>query len=447
MKLYTLSFFLVTILVCHLATHTLHGQNELGNNKLRLYLDKDGDRDRWLQFSSFVQLWGRVTENNPGTTVNGIPEAVTSDISIRRFRLGLGAQPVKNVYAFFQLGVNNLNYLSPRGTSIDLLDAYVQYEFSPFIAFGGGKSFWNGLSRYTSPSTSKLMGFDLNFVASPTLDSTDDLIRRLSMYAKGKVGAIDYRFVVAKPLSVQNSSAFNPEPLEGIAGFTDNRPHLQFSGYAKYEFWEPESNLSPAQVGTYLGAKKVLSLGAGFTLQQEALWSLAEGRERYHDMKLFALDVFMDLPVFKERKMALTGYLGYFNFDFGPNYIRLLGANNPTNGVLAEQGSFNGRGNSFPISGTGNSTFAQLGFLCAPMGKTKNMGQLQPYLTAQYSSFERLETPMFYYDLGLNWFLNGHLSKLTLNAANRPIFYQRAEGLSSEERKWMFVLQYQFRID
>ncbi|WP_437371065.1 porin [Maribacter litoralis] len=438
---------LTSILLSSFWVPALHAQNQMGNKKLRFYLAGENDKDRWLQFSTFIQFWGRVTENNPGTTVNGVPQEFTSDISIRRFRLGLGAQPVKKLYTFFQLGVNNLNYLSPRGTSVDLLDAYVQYELSPFIALGGGKSFWNGLSRFTSPSTSKLMGYDLNFVASPTLGSTDDLIRRLSMYAKGKVGAIDYRFVVTKPLSAQNSSAFDAEPVEGIARFTDNRPNLQFSGYAKYEFWEPERNLSPAQVGTYLGSKKVFNLGAGFTYQKDALWSLDEGQEGYHDMKLFALDVFMDLPLQTGRRTALTGYVGYFNFDFGPDYIRLLGANNPTNGVAAEEGSFNGKGNTFPISGTGSSLFAQLGYLFAPMGKVSRQGQLQPYITGQYSNFERFASPMFYYDLGMNWYLNGHLSKLTLNAENRPIFYNRTDGLSSGGRKWMFVLQYQFRID
>jgi hypothetical protein len=445
MKECTHTLLVVSLILVIFPTMKGFSQNEFGNSNLRLYLDEH--KEHWLQFSSFVQLWSRVTENNPGTTVNDEPETVTSDISIRRFRLGLAAKPADNMYIFFQLGVNNLNYLSPRGTSIDLLDAYVQYELSPYIALGGGKSFWNGLSRFTSPSTSKLMGYDLNLVASPTLDSTDDLIRRLSIYAKGKIGPIDYRFIVAKPLSVQNSSAFNPEPIEGIASFIDKRPNTQFSGYAKYEFWESESNLSPANVGTYLGTKKVLNLGIGFTHQTDALWSLEQGKESYHNMSLFAIDAFIDLPINKDKKTALTSYLSFFDFDFGPNYIRLIGANNPANGVNADEGSFNGRGNTFPISGTGTSTFAQIGFLFESMGKNNNHGQLQPYLAAQYSNFDRFENPMFYYDIGVNWYLNGHASKFTINAENRPIFQNTGTGIRSDDRKWMFVLQYQFRID
>lgn len=424
---------------------SLSAQNALGNKPLRVYWGDD--KTQWLQFSSYIQLWGRVNQNNPGSTVNDKLQTVTTDISIRRFRLGLSAAPWEKTYVSFQLGVNNLNYLSPRGTSVDLLDAYVQYDFSKYLGVGGGKSAWNGLSRFTSPSSSKLMGYDLNFVALPTLDSTDDLIRKLSLYVKGKIGAIDYRLVLAKPLSVQNSRSFNPEPVEDLAQFTDNQPNLQYSGYLKYEFWEPESNMTPFHTGTYLGKKKILNLGVGFTLQADALWSLQNGEKRYHDMKLFATDVFLDVPLDSDKKRAVTAYLGYFNFNFGTNYIRLLGANNPANGVRPELASFNGRGNTFPVSGTGEAVSGQLGFLFPPMGIERNMGRLQPYILGQYSDFDALAEPIFQYDLGINWYFNEHLSKLTFNAQQRPILFDLDDGIKTNNRKWMFVLQYQIRLD
>ena len=291
------------------------------------------------------------------------------------------------------------------------------------------------------------MGYDLNFVALPTLDSTDDLIRKLSLYVKGKIGAIDYRLVLAKPLSVQNSRSFNPEPVEDLAQFTDNQPNLQYSGYLKYEFWEPESNMTPFHTGTYLGKKKILNLGVGFTLQADALWSLQNGEKRYHDMKLFATDVFLDVPLDSDKKRAVTAYLGYFNFNFGTNYIRLLGANNPANGVRPELASFNGRGNTFPVSGTGEAVSGQLGFLFPTMGIERNMGRLQPYILGQYSDFDALAEPIFQYDLGINWYFNEHLSKLTFNAQQRPILFDLDDGIKTNNRKWMFVLQYQIRLD
>jgi hypothetical protein len=64
--------------------------------------------------------------------------------------------------------------------------------------------------------------------------------------------------------------------------------------------------------------------------------SLQNGEEEYYDFK-GQLELFYDAI---DRK-AITSYLGYFDTDFGPNYIRNLGANDYTSGGT----SFNGSGN------------------------------------------------------------------------------------------------------
>jgi hypothetical protein len=221
----------------------------------------------------------------------------------------------------------------------------------------------------------------------------------------------------------------------------------QTTSYLKYEFWEPESNKSPFHVGTYHGAKKVLNLGAGFLFQPDALWSLDQSDTTFHNMELFAIDLFMDLPINKLKNTALTLYSAYFNYDFGPNYIRPLGANNPANGVDPDEASFNRTGNTFPVLGTGTSLFNQVGYLLPKMGNVKNLGQLQPYFTIQYSEFDRLDDPMVFYDLGISWLLNGHLSKFTFNVQNRPIYFEEDDMITVKERKLMFVLQYEVRLE
>jgi len=411
--------------------------------RLKFYIDED--KSNWIALHTFAQFWGRVNDNNPGSLVNDQAADVTSDISIRRFRLGLSAVPFDNTFFYFQLGANNINYLSRRGTSADILDVYISYQFSRAFSIGTGKSAWNGLSRYTSPSASKSMTGDINFLALPTLDSTDDLIRKLSLFVKGKISKLDYRLVLIKPFSVTNSRSFEPEPSENRAKFTDNRRNYQFTGYFKYELWEEESNLSPFQVGTYLGSKRVFNLGAGFTYQKDALWSLDNSEEVYHDMKLFSVDAFIDLPLNAEKNSAITSYLGFFNYDFGPNYISNLGVNNSANGLDENLASFNGLGNAFTVSGTGIGLVGQFGYLLPKMGK--KMTQFQPYFAGQYSDFDALSESIFQYDLGVNWFLKGHQSKLTFNAQNRPILFQNGSEIKAEDRKWMLVLQYQFRLD
>ncbi|MCG8321473.1 MAG: hypothetical protein MI921_18360 [Cytophagales bacterium] len=444
-SLTTVQLLVFLLLLEGVGASMLRAQNSVTNKPLIIHLNEK--KTRWIRFSSYIQLWSRINQNNPGTTVFGEPQSVTSDISVRRFRFGLQGQPTDRLYLYFLLGVNNLNYLSPRGTSLDLLDAYAEYSFGKHLSVGGGKSAWAGLSRYTSPSSSKHMSYDLPFVALPTLDATDDLIRKLSLHTKGKIGRIDYRFVLTKPFSVQNSRSFNPEPLEGISGFTDTRSSAQYAGYLKYEFWERESNKTSYQVGTYHGSKKVLNLGIGFNFQSDALWSRRQGDTVFHDMHLTAVDFFMDLPLNSSKKTAMTLYAAFFRYDFGPDYIRQIGANNPANGVNTGLGSFNGRGNTFPISGTGNSGLFQAGYLLPPVGKSNDRGQLQPYATFQLSGLERLADPMIYYDLGINWLFQGHTSRLTLNFQNRPVFDDRSDGLRVEDRRLMVVMQYQVRIE
>ena len=80
------------------------------------------------------------------------------------------------------------------------------------------------------------------------------------------------------------------------------------------------------------------------------------------------------------------------------------------------------------------------------MGNSKDLGQIQTYFTIQHSDLERLSDPMVFYDIGLSWLLNGHLSKFTFNMQNRPIYFDTAEGLTVEDRKLMFVLQYEVRL-
>lgn len=421
------------------------GENPFGNKPLKWSLNEKNTR--WIGLHTYLQLWARVNENNPGSIISEEIQNTTTDISIRRFRLAVQSQITEKLFAYTQLGINNLNYLSPRGTSLDLLDAYIEYDLFPQLSIGAGKTAWTGLSRYSAPNTSKLLSYDLLFLALPTNDETNDLIRKLSLYTKGKLGKLDYRLVVSKPFSARNSEDFDETPQEHIAKFTDQGSGGSYSGYVKWEFKDRESNKIPFSDGTYLGKKSVLNVGAGIEYQPDALWYLENGEVTFSDMKLWAIDFFLDQPINPKKNTVLTFYTGYFNYDFGPNYLKNIGANNPATSLDPIESSFNGPGNAFPAVGTGDSFFVQAGYLFSYMGKPDKKSQLQSYFSIQYSDFEQLEDPMIYYDLGLNWLFNGHLSKLSLNFQNRPVFTETINGIEFDDRKWMAILQYIIRLE
>lgn len=162
-------------------------------------------------------------------------------------------------------------------------------------------------------------------------------------------------------------------------------------------------------------------------------------------MLLLGADVFLDLPLNKEKGNALTSYLAFNYFDLGPNYVRNVGVMNPATGVNSS-GTFNGSGNGFPAVGTGSTIYFQIGYLMKKelIGKST----FQFYGATQISDFERSIDYMLMYEFGFNWLTNGtHNSKVSLNYQDRPVFNSDVLGnLSQTTRKGMFVLQYQVMI-
>jgi hypothetical protein len=92
-----------------------------------------------------------------------------------------------------------------------------------------------------------------------------------------------------------------------------------------------------------------------------------------------------DAPIDTERDV--TSYLGYFDTDFGPNYIRNLGANDYTSGGT----SFNGSGNDFPMMGTGNTVFFNWVTCSKKFFRKRSIKQDFNLIAIQYSDFEGLE--------------------------------------------------------
>jgi hypothetical protein len=197
--------------------------------------------------------------------------------------------------------------------------------------------------------------------------------------------------------------------------------------------------------GTYLGQKRVLNLGAGFEYEQDRTAHLEQGEPVFNDLELWAIDVFLDLPI-DPGNTAVTTYAAFYNYDYGPNLVRNIGANNPASGVDPDEASFNGAGNAYPLVGTGKTFYIQAGFLFPPMGNKGKLGQLQPFADYQSSDFDRLDDRVNAWNLGVNWYIHGQNSKLSLGFQSRPIFFETGTRIEADDRRSMIVLQDQFRL-
>jgi hypothetical protein len=419
---------------------------------LKVYLSDDSSR--YVKGTGLAQIWFRYNTSNPGTTIYGTPKSETVDVGLRRVRYQTMAQVSKNVFFYSQFGINSQNSLTARKTQLFFHDVTAEYDtYKGYLVLGGGLSGWNGTCRYSSSSVASILAMDLPVIEETTNDVSDQFVRRMGMYAKGKLGRFDYRLSAANPFPIQN--ALSPVPtlpaattVTNTAYYSAKAPEMNYQGYVMWQFLEKESNQLPYMNGSYLGKKRVFTIGSGFQYQKDAMAYRSDAVDtsvRYAPLQQVGLDMFLDYYLNKEQQTAVTAYAAFLNYNFGPNYIRNAGAMNPANGASGTAATFNGAGNAFPLIGTGQVIYAQAAYLFKK-DLLKKQGTLQPYVQAIYANYQKLKDPVLVYDIGINWIQMGQSSKVSLDYQSRPIFKANAAGDIVEvknARRGQVVLQYQ----
>lgn len=428
----------------------LYAQEASSSNmpkELTLNLSEDGTR--YLKWTFLNQVWLRYNDSNPGTTVLGEPFDETFDIGLRRTRIQFFGQLTDHVFFYTQFGQNNFNFLTQQQGNRklqaffhDALGEYKVWKGHDHLKIGAGLTITNGLSRFTQPSIGTIVSMDVPIFAQATVEQIDGFGRKLSVYARGQLGKLDYRIVLSDPFPITTTGQ-TPPPLGPAATFAHVKHHKQLQGFFMVNLFDKEPHTTPYMTGTYLGKKKIFNVEAGFISQKDALWSSPDDgvTTTFHAMNLWSIALFYDAPIDPDKGTALSAYTGYFNYDYGPDYLRYGGIMNPADGIV--NGPYSGsHGNSFPMFGTGNVVYAQLGYLIK-QGLLGEAGALMPYATLMSARFDRLRDPVNVTSIGLNWLVKGHGSKITLDYQIRPVFEAQGQELVKTSSKSQVVLQYQ----
>jgi len=427
---------------------------------LKLKLSEDGSK--YIRFIFWAQMWASYNQNNPGTlSVTGQPSSHTADIGIRRARVLAVAQVSPRFLIVSHFGINNqtfvnggvpgggvtgnpgqlpitvnpdtglgtLSTMSAKKPQIFFHDIYSEFKITDWLYSGMGLHYWNGISRFSSHSTLNFMAIDAPIFNWPNIELTDQFARQLGFFAKGQPGKFDFRLALNKPYAVGAGGRYDLATDRPIAANIVNE-NWSTQGYVAYQFLEKENNVLPFFVGTYLGEKKVFNIGAGWYQHAEATSSRnSSGQVQFHDQKLYGIDAFLDVPLSSSSKTALTSYAVWYNYDFGPNYLRNVGIMNVGFGSGTSQ---NGPGNAQPLIGTGSIFYTLHGFLL-PESILKEKGRLQPFVAATHKNFEYFQEGNWQYDLGVNYLINGHHAKITFQYSQRPIYQDfRKSGSAGE---------------
>ncbi len=428
----------------------LYAQTVPEKEALKFKINEDGTH--FFQFTILNQTWIRFNQNNPGSLVQNKAKENSFDIGLRRTRMQMFGQITDKVFIYFQFGQNNFNSQfnsnSNRKFASFFHDALCEYKVSKKnqLKIGGGLTIANGLSRFSQPSIGTIMTMDVPVFAQTTVDQTDEFSRKLSLYARGQIGKIDYRLVLSDPFPISSSGSTLPS-IASQSNFAQNGRNLQYQGYFIYQFFEHESHTTPYMTGTYLGKKKVFNLAFGGIYQKNAMWKKEENNDTTHqNMVHLSAESYLDIPINLENETAISAYLGYFNTNYGSNYLRYNGIMNPANGsnsINSISGQGPTFGNSLPMFGTGNVIYTQFGYLFSKK-IFKEKGRLMPYFSATLAKYKRLNNLFTNsFNLGINYFLLGHKSKITLDFQNRPTYFLKNNEIKTGKRLNSITLQYQ----
>lgn len=387
MKSKQLLFVLLAMFFC--STTMLKAQEQEVDHSykpLKLSLNEDGSK--YVRFIMWHQIWA--TTNNLS---NDSDFSVTPSIRRSRFLAFAQISPkflILTHWGLNGLTPNNLTSLGNNGNAPQLFlhDAWGEYKIADELYIGGGLHYWKGMTRLANQSTLNFMTMDQSrpFVHWHSLGNTDQFARHLGFYAKGTLGdKFQYRLAVNQRMNPNNAlrggTSYNGDTTVSMTGSGQGI----VEGYFEYQLWDKESNKLPYKVGTYMGKKKVLNIGAGFFTNPNGALNNVTGNDQ--NVMHFAGDVFLELPT---ENGALNAYASVMRFNYGEDFV--------------------GR-----WAGTGTNFYTHLGYYI-------KSAKLMPYVSYQMGNYDGLSEGAFAnlddnvqaLNIGANYYINGHFAKATL---------------------------------
>lgn len=332
----------------------------------------------WLAFTYEMQLFLQYRDQGTGPDRSDS----TTDIYFRRNRLGLRGQVTEKYGFLLQIehqGDRTIDDISVREDPIDrftVLDAYLRARFDNAFQLRAGL-YKDPLVREHNEACFFPLSVDRSlFIYTPLRRESRDFGALLwgNLYED----RIQYKLAAMKGLDRRDAPGSS----------------LRYTARVHLTFLEPE-NL-PIYFGTYLGKKKVLTVGAGFQYEPDAVFGNVAAGALPRDYQAWTSDIFFEYPV--ESVGTFTASAAFLEIDF--------------------EDAFRG-GDPDPfavgIHGEKNGWYAKGGYLLPGKvgpGNVQFFGRFEDWNFAELQGI--VDQEIEWYAFGLNYLLKGHDLRVTL---------------------------------
>ena len=307
-------------------------------------------------------------------------EDSTNEFNFRRNRIALLGAWGEKIGLYVQTEFREDNNIAPLdvsdGNSSDfqILDAQLRLTYNQQLQVRLGKFKYN-FSRENLEACEGPLTLDRSlFIRAPLVDEgTRD--KGVAVLGNLFDGIFQYR---ADVMNGRNDSASAP----------DSNPRFTLRGHISLG----DAETGYGYKGTYLGAKKVLTIGAAYQTEADIAYSDVTAKTGAVDYQAYTFDIFGELPL--EGMGTVTASAAYADYDLDEAY---KGAN-PDAGVTG-------------INGEKNGGYVKLAYMLPNL-------PLQFFARAEQWSFAQLKNvydqEITWYGGGLNYYFEGQKLKLTL---------------------------------
>jgi len=313
--------------------------------------------------------------------INGDKYEDLNDFMIRRAYMYLKGDVTQYVSFFTHLASDKIGMEKPTGGSLDnsgmglgsgvaWRDLWITLNLHEAFKIQMGRMYVPLTRNYGTTSTKCMLTADLPFLQGGSRGGIfyaqkvgrDD---GLTLWGNPFGGLLQYRFMIS----------------EGVEDDANPEDNLRFVGRLSLSLLEPET--SWFNKGTYLGKKKVLSLGFGMDSQDD----LTLGGSENQDNTVWTVDAFFDYPVGEGAVTVEAAYIDIDNCTQGkPNFYHDLEASNDA-----------------------ENWYINAGYL---LPGSIGPGQLQPYIRYETVDVDKKNQTDFLSG-GFNYYLKEHNCKLT----------------------------------
>lgn len=329
-----------------------------------------------LEYKGQLQL----TVRDTGAEADG--KGTTEEFNFRRNRLALMGAYGDKIGLYVQSEFGEDQNIGPLGVSdgdnsdFQLIDAVMRFKLHKNVNVWAGKFKYN-LTRENLEACEGPLTMDRSLLIRAPFVTTRD--KGVAVWGDLAEGMFQYKLDV---MNGRNDSVSSPES------------NFRYSARAHVSLLDPETGYG--YQGTYLGKKKVLTVGAAYQMEDAVAYANSVAQTGAVDYQAWTADLFFEYPV--EQMGTVTFSAAYVDYDLDSAY----------QGAAPEAGTIG-------LNGEKNGYYLKAGYLLPNL-------PLQLFVRAESWSFANLggvvNQDVDWFGGGVNYYFNDQNLKLTLELSN-----------------------------